>query len=146
MIPATSSEPGNLYWQARTMMDGTELRYQSPPNGRGDAVVVVWPDRLTSDTQRVVVEGPFDALAAAHHGAVGIALMGAAPPDVVWDHIARLCKGYPILVVGDRDTPGVVVDWLTKLANYGLVARARMPYPYKDLAEMDREAREELLR
>jgi len=145
VIPCTSQVPGNLYWQARSMA-GQEPRYQSPANSREDSLVVVWPRGSSSQTPRIVVEGPMDALAAAQHGCVGIALMGLTPSAQVFGHLMSLCFHHPVVVVVDRDAQETGISIQLWLAQEGIRARIASPYPYNDLAEMDREARQEILR
>ena len=148
VMPGTSQTAGNLYWQARLMepLDPPyqaavdTLRYESPHGVyRGDAIIVVWPSQpdngLVAGYQGVVVEGPFDALAAADIGYIGVALMGVTPPDSVVSHIATFLRGAKCLVMGDRDQLNSMARVMHALTDLGLNCRLRSPYPYKDLAE-----------
>lgn len=91
-IPLYSSM-GGCYWQARAIQ-GDEPRYLSPPVSRGDAICLVWPRE--TPFRCCVVEGPFDALAAAECGLLGIGLMGNAPPQIVLDRVIEIAKIYTV--------------------------------------------------
>mgnify|MGYP001564962656 CR=1 FL=1 len=148
VIPATSSIPENRYWQARAVTQGNEPRYQSPRAARGDAIIVVWPRGVPKDASvdGAVVEGPMDALAAAGAGCVGVALMGAMPPEAALALTATILGGRMVYVVFDRDQPGpMVTRTLPYLLQQGVMAKLVDPYPAKDLADLHPRERERLL-
>jgi len=148
IIPATSKIPGNIYWQARAVQPLVEPRYQSPHAQRGDAVVVVWPTLRghSHTTAGAVVEGPMDALAAAGAGCIGVALMGAMPPEAALALTSTILSGRMCYVVFDRDQPlPTTTRTLPYLLQHGVRAKLVDPYPAKDLAELTPEQRRELL-
>lgn len=162
VIPGTSREPANQFWQARLietgdcdgdMGDARPPRYQSPTAKRGDAVIVTHPDySLTGNDHKpvvVLVEGPFDALAASEVGMVGVALMGNTPSEDALDHaVGWLRDGVRAVFVTDEDAvvQGADLGWRL-LAQHGLKSLLILsPYPYKDLAEMPKPDRERLFR
>jgi len=143
VMPGTSHIYGNVYWQARAMDDNPK-RYQSPYAPRGDAVIVVWP-RNKRISRSVVVEGPMDALAAAELGALGVALMGATPPDESLLLTATLVRGTICIVVADCDAVEAATRFYTFLLDAKVDTRMAVPAPYKDLAEMPSAERKALL-
>lgn len=140
VIPATASDPGNVYWQARAVSDMATPRYQSPYAPRGDAVVVAWPIYSTAK-RSAVVEGPMDALAAAEQGLIGVALMGAMPPPAAIALTRSIIHDTMALVVIDSDAPEAMTTVYTQLCAMGVSCKLRNPYPQKDLAECTREKR-----
>lgn len=150
VIPATSANLGNRFWQARLITDipgqyqaidavKTPPKYQSPAGcQRGDAVVVVRPKGDPSGT--CLVEGPFDALAAAAVGYLGIAWMGKAPGAGPIALALRLSVE-PIYVIADSDAIDAAVNVWCHFPGAFMVN----PYPYKDLAEMDEQERKVFL-
>lgn len=129
VIPATTTD-GSNYYQARAMDDNPK-RYVSPATKRGDAIVCVWPSEDTAHA--VIVEGPFDALAAASAGYLGIALMGKTPPPEVLDHVAGYARRLPALVVADADATSEASRVASGLAMRGRRCRLVEIRPYKDL-------------
>lgn len=141
VIPATSADPRNLFWQARSM-NGTEPRYQSPYAMRGDALVIVWPKRpSTTSSAYCIVEGPCDALAAAETGFVGVALLGGHPSDEVLAHAGRLTHRSPRLLVSDNDSPALMAT----ITAFFPGAKLLLPSPWKDLASVPLVERRKLL-
>lgn len=146
VIPATSRVPGNRFWQARRIDGDDPPRYTSPKAPRGDAVVVVWP-RLRPPRGAAIVEGPFDALAAAGEGYLGLAMLGNTPSDEVLDFMTvLLCGQSTSVLVLDEDAPEAAADIVCRLARKGVTAVLRAPYPGKDLAEVPRTLRGVILR
>lgn len=156
VIPATSRDRKNRFWQAR-LIDGKApegaKRYQSPAAKRGDALIVVHPEYDPFGPEprargTVLVEGPFDALAAAELGFVGVALMGNSPSEEILDHAKYwLEETPPAILVTDQDAvvAGADVGWKL-LVHHGLKSLSVLsPYPYKDLAEMPLAERRRLL-
>mgnify|MGYP001560793124 CR=1 FL=1 len=145
VMPATSNIRGNTFWQARAM-DGSEKRYQSPPAARGDAVILVWPERPMVD-RAVVSEGPMDALAAAGEGWLGIALMGNTPPDETLLLTKQFLRGImATIIVPDMDDPTALTEVMSRLVQLGVPnCRLVLPYPKKDLSDCPRELRSNLL-
>lgn len=148
VIPSTSAMPGNLYWQARLMeplstpyvAEGAR-RYESPHGvWRGDAIIVVWPYPPTVGMVHgypmAIAEGPFDALAAAEVGVVGIALMGVTPSAEVLNYIADFVQGAKCVLVMDRDQEEAMAAVGMALAERGIRCKLACPYPAKDLAEL----------
>lgn len=158
IVPCYSSQPGNLYWQARLMEPpsgpkspadetlanqtglGMPRRWESPHGvSRGDAVVVVWPAVQADNSGRphgVVVEGPMDALAAAGEGYVGVGLLSATPSEECLSLTAKLLHGIMTLAVMDRGAEEAMVLNAGWLRERGVPCRLVNPYPYKDLAEI----------
>lgn len=150
VVPATSDQPGNVYWQARLMaLSGptspqettlSPRRWESPHGvSRGDAIVLVWPNeikKIDDKFRSVVVEGPFDALAAAGLGYRAVGLMGSGPPEACLDLTAQLLRGTITLVVFDADQPEAMIEVMKSLMARGLTCGLRSPYPGKDLAEL----------
>jgi hypothetical protein len=91
-----------------------------------------------------------DALAAAGCGFSAIALLGATPPQLVYEHVAKLIqnsyrKGHAI-ILPDNDRLGAWVDTQAALGALGIYARIQqLPGEYKDLAEMPEGERAEFL-
>jgi hypothetical protein len=94
----------------------------------------------------VVAEGPFDALAAADVGCIGIGLMGNKPPSIVWDHIWDRYHGNKILLVSDIDSVGDTVQWQAQLAIRGMKSQVVVPSGVKDFAALTKEQRIQLVR
>ncbi len=114
----------------------------SPKYAAGDSVVVVWP--MISTNRVVLVEGPMDALAAAEHRAVGVALMGKRVRKDAFAQIAGMFRGYTFITVPDSDGLSVAADWGLELAKHGLFAYMTLT-GHKDLASTPRELRGRLL-
>ena len=143
VIPAVSSDPMNLYWQARAMGDGPR-RYESPHGvSRGDALVIVFP--VDQAKGCVVVEGPMAALAAAGEGYCGLALLGATPPDVVVLNIVDLLRRYPRPVQFLLDADGLAIRTAVHIVHAGVPLLIKLPYPHKDLAAAPAGERRRLL-
>jgi len=135
VIPATSDQPGNHFWQARLIGCG-EKRYQSPHGvASGDACIVVYPTDTGGLTESVVVEGPVCALAAAMTGRLGIALMGADPPEERLGLTYTRVRGTICYIVPDLDRIDALTKVLVYLANRGVECRLRVPSA-KDFADM----------
>ena len=146
VIPATSSNLENRYWQARALREDPK-RWESPHGvSRGDALVCTWP-ALTGweGKPTVCVEGPMDALAASGEGHVALAFMGATPPPEVIQFAATLIGPGSALLVMDADQPRAAVSLLESLVIAGVRCRLATPYPFKDLAEADLESRRRIL-
>lgn len=155
VIPATSRLASNRYWQARCLLNDSIIkardikRYQSPFAPRGDAIVVVWPDKLALEVTVALVEGPMDALAAAGSGAVGIGLMGVTPSVEVIDHVKQLIHAIhgPLRAIADLDAVPAMARVLSRLNGAGSGnVKLNTAYPYKDLAAAPDLVREHLLR
>jgi hypothetical protein len=151
VIPATSADPTNFFWQARYLGEDAPAsikRYTSPYAPRGDAIVVVWPHDTTPPSRSVIVEGPMDALAAAGEGFLGIALLGNTPPEAVLDLVPKFAglftRTTPLLVF-DEDAPKEAVSIVRRLSERGVVCTLRSPYPYKDVASIPKEERSRFL-
>lgn len=91
-----------------------------------------------------------DALAAAGCGFSAIAVLGAVPPVIVYEHVAKLVsKAYrkgTAIIIPDNDRLGAWVDTQATLGALGVYARIQqLPGAYKDLAEMPQNEREEFL-
>jgi DNA primase len=91
-----------------------------------------------------------DALAAAGCGFPAIAILGAAPPSVVYDHVANLVnKSYQkgtAIIIPDNDRLGAWVNTQQELGARGIGAMLMPIYSgYKDLAEMPEQERMEFL-
>lgn len=107
VIPAVTTVPEHVYWQARAISPEVHIRYQSPKGPRKGAVVLVKPLGVYAKKIAVIVEGPMDALAAAGCGYYGFAIMGNNPPEEVLAHVVRLCNKSELLaglVVPDADS------------------------------------------
>ena len=148
VIPCTSANLTNRYWQAR-LLDDTHIterikRYTSPRGvSRGDALAVVWPKRHRDKIRgTVLVEGPMDALAAAEVGLLGIAWMGTTPGEepILFAH-RLLIEPKPVFVIQDRGATSEAVEIWKHFPGAFLLD----PYPHKDLAEMSVDARSDLL-
>jgi len=138
------------FWQARAVQPDVEPRYQSPHGvPREDSVVLVWSmgERRAGRPVVVVVEGPMDALAAAGTGADGVSLMGAMPPLIVFDHMARLfAQSTEFLVIPDTDMLHAGLALARYERRRGCLARlCVLPLGWKDLAELPPEARASLI-
>ena len=150
VVPATSDQPGNLYWQARLAQAVTgepEPRRWESPGGcaRGNALCLVWPREAGPGRPTCIVEGPMDALAAAGEGFVAIALMGVVPPVSVLDLTSRLFRGTMPVMVMDLNAEEQMAANQAMLADRGLQTRLVSPYPGKDLAALDRAVRRKVL-
>lgn len=154
VIPAVSQLPGHKFWQARAIespdkpLDPAIKRYTSAHGSKGDAIVVIWPDSLGAGPRILaVVEGPFDALAAAEtHGVFGIALMGMSPPVATVCHLVAWATATkrPLTLVPDcdRGSMGAFALLGAKLEEHGASWNFDpLPFGAKDLAGMSREAR-----
>lgn len=97
IIPCLRTD-GGIWWQARTLTDHPK-RWMGSGGYKHDAVCYI-PGGAKSTT--VVCEGPMDALAAAGLGYRAIAILGASPPPVVFDHVARLA-GPRAIILPDMD-------------------------------------------
>lgn len=152
VIPATSGNRANRFWQARAM-DGNPKRYQSPSAPRGDAIILVNPPKepvgpLAASTEDhwLIVEGPLDALAAAALGYHSIAWMGTEPNNFSLGLTRKLIRGKILTMLADRDAIGSMSRFMGHLASLTRAARLLVPpVPWKDLAEMPYDARKHLL-
>lgn len=144
VIPCTSSDPDNRYWQARSMT-GVEPRYESPHGvSRGDALCLVWPYSYAGPPLTVIItEGPMDALAAAGETALGVALMGNTPPGACDGFLAEIARGRRVIAIEDLDAPGTISAVLVQA---GVSHVLRSSYPARDLAEASPELRRKLCR
>lgn len=149
VVPATSDQPGNLYWQARLIQavtlgnaKPTDPRRWESPHGvsRGNAVCVVWPREKNG--KAVVAEGPMDALAAAGEGFLAVGLMGVVPALEVLDLTSRLLHGILTYVIMDMGAETEMAANAIYLQQTGkLSCHLLNPYPVKDLAAMTRKER-----
>ena len=141
VIPCSNSL-GRVYWQARLMPhpwspDLEYKRYQSAHTDRAESVVITWPrENYTPIPLGVVlVEGPFDALAASTVGWTGVALMGDKPPPECIEYVARIFRTSEVWrVIPDRDCPRLGAQVVRALAMLGKKARLIDVRPYKDMA------------
>jgi DNA primase len=92
----------------------------------------------------IVCEGPMDALAAASLGYRAIAILGAAPPPVVFDHVARLA-GKRAVIIPDMDRVAAWQLVQQQLGQRGVIGTLRAIHAYKDLAAMPPDERREFL-
>lgn len=149
VIPASASVRGNYFWQARYM--GTKesvKRYQSPPNARGDAVIITYPIRPEPSFSWIaLVEGPMDALACSMEGLTAIALMGVKPSDVILTHVRNRCVGKSIKLIADMDAEAEMLDVMAGLVRVGSKSDLRVvtSAPYKDLADAPFEGKIRIL-
>lgn len=147
VMPASSDQEGNHFWQARYVgVDPDVKRYESPYGSTGDAVIVVYPTENAEKYQEesVVVEGPMCALAAAGTGRLGIAMMGADPPEARLDLTFKRVRGTICYVIPDSDKQDLFIHVMSYLANRGVTCRLLDPGPAKDFAEMSPENRRRL--
>lgn len=149
VIPATSMLPGNVYYQARAIVDvPDEARYLSPWAPRGDAIIVVYPDPNTPVVPKVVVaEGPMDALAAATIGCLGIAFMGMSPPNASIALAVRYFGRGDVYLIADNDAIAPMQKIMLKCIGMGSKATLHLttPAPSKDFAEADIDLRYSLI-
>lgn len=150
VVPATSDQAGNLYWQARLLgAEEPRVRRWESPHGisRGRSVCVVWPRKTEAAPARsVVVEGPMDALAAAGEGYLAVALMGVTPATEVLDLTFTLICGTLPLMVTDMGAEKPMAENAQYIAEeWDFPIPLKVPYPYKDLAEMPRVKRHQFL-
>lgn len=154
VIPAinTGSFP---YWQARLIGEAVEEapRYQSPSSPRGDSLVIIKPKELYANQPVAIAEGPFDALALAEMGYIGIALMGNNPPISVWGHFSKrydyrlhnAIERMKVTLVADRDSIGATTTWQAQLGVRGYFSRIVIPEGGKDIASLTVEQRKQVL-
>lgn len=148
VIPAITHKAGHVYWQARDVTGKAFLRYQSPSGPRHEALVRTMPSSGTLKGT-VIVEGPFDALAASSAGYIGIALMGIRPSKATLFHLGLLLVDYdtPVLVLLDRDAQAEALLVSVFLASQGIHATSfTLPGPEKDLAQCQPARRKHLLK
>lgn len=144
VMPATSRVNTWPYYQARAL--GPELpRYRSPAVPRGDALMVVMPERDTPQGV-MILEGPMDALASAELGYVGIGLMGNRPNAPVINHLVELIEVYcgsdnACLIVPDSDAPLEGTTLAGLLWERGLRCYVKPLVGFKDLAGMPSDLR-----
>ena len=144
VIPC-SNEAGVPFWQARAMFP-SHLRYRSARGGRNRSVCVVWPRGSMENKKLVVVEGPMDALAAATHGQVGLATLGANFCDYAVDWVVKARNWRrDVLVIPDADVPDFGVRAMAALLEAKVKARIVLPLGSKDLASMGRSDRRALM-
>jgi hypothetical protein len=120
------------------------LRWQSPHNSRGDAIITAYPTGDVIPEAAAIVEGPLDALAAAETGLFGVALMGVSPPQAAMDLVIKMTKGLDIFLVWDEDQPEPWYEILKRFWGEKQTAVLRQTYPYKDLAEMPSYERQDV--
>ena len=122
-------------------------RWDGARGYRHDAVCYIPADPANPT---VVVEGPMDALAAAGCGFPAIAILGASPPMLVFDQVARLVdrsyrKG-PCIIIPDNDR---LAEWAfvqAQLGARGVYGRIQqITSGAKDLAELSTQDRMEFL-
>lgn len=147
VIPCVSLIPGHKFWQARAVCDNlvNVKRYDSPSASRLDALVVCYPRTPPIKETTVVVEGPFDALAAAEVGYTGIGLMGCTPSDEVLNHLVTLLYGSKFVLIPDNGFKYPCMITAQKLATknrYGSIIE--LPKEYKDLSEVPLIERQKL--
>jgi hypothetical protein len=142
VIPCTHSN-GRVYWQARAVDPAVEKRYQSPPYSAEGAFVLVWPEARPSGV--VLVEGPFDALAAADCGYAGVAMMGNRPGANLLQNVVNQFPGQPVFVVPDLDAIRAGAVTVGRLALIGVKAKLLIPVGAKDLSRMPVLGRRQLL-
>ena len=149
VIPATSANRENRYWQARDISGGALKRWESPRGvSRGDALVMTWPAVSLSGANKspvVCVEGPMDALAASGEGCLAIAFMGVTPPPEAISFAVQLIGPSRALLVMDADQPKAMVALLEEFSAAKVRSALVTPYPFKDLAEADRRSRRAIL-
>lgn len=152
VVPCTSSQPGNLYWQARlldppvgpdkpeniaTIGRGMPRRWESPYDvSRGDAICVVWPSLGEENWNRkaALVEGPMDALACAEFGYLGVALLSAVPSEECLVLTSKILHGIMTLAIMDTGAEDPMIFNAGWLRERGVPCRLINPYPYKDIA------------
>src|SRR5574341_887606 len=135
VVPAAAAHPDNHFWQARLMGDGPR-RYESPHGCRsGDACIVVYPMEFPLPVEAAVVEGPMCALAVAMTGRLGVATMGANPPEERLDLIYHRVRGTICSVIPDSDRQDLFIHVFSYLTNRGVQCRWLVPYA-KDFADM----------
>lgn len=144
VIPATNTV-NYPYWQARAIDASVHKRYMSPSYSSGNSIVIVWPVTGVRFRRAVVVEGPFDALAAAECGVPGLSLMGKQPTSDVYDHIILAFPRYELTVIPDSDALQSAGTIVGELARRGAYVLFKVPGG-KDLASLSYEARSLLLR
>lgn len=132
VVPATSGNPNNRFWQARLMVSANAPRWQSPHAVRDDAITLVWPE--TRPAPSIITEGPMDALAAAMLGYCGLGLLGITPPDAALQLVATLASR-PAYLILDLDALDESPRLVRRLIDVGVHTTALSTYPYKDLAE-----------
>lgn len=151
VVPGTSDQKGNLYWQARLIPPhplgppdrGEPRRWESPHGvARGNSVCMVWPDQKNG--RSVVVEGPMDALAAAELGFLAIGLMGVVPAMEVLDLTSKLLRGTICLVVPDQGAVKAMAHNIIELTVRGLKCHL-ITHNFKDLADAAPAARRRIL-
>lgn len=144
VIPLVADKPVYQIRRARG-----EPRYQTFGD-RGDAIaLLLGPQSQGRLPAAAIVEGPMDALAAAEILGLGVAMLGNAPPDAAILRAARLidsCAENAILVP-DSDSLQEAAKLSRRLSQLGVRVLFRPPpQGYKDLAEMPRRLRKELLK
>ena len=113
IIPCIRTD-GGQWWQARLIETAPDIlvprkRWHGSHGYRGDAVSFI-PAEYEKTT--IIVEGPMDALAAAMCGHPAVAMLGVAPPTLVYDHIAKLVAlsyhKHRAIIIPDMDR---LADW-----------------------------------
>ena len=146
VIRSTSKRYPELnFWQARSMVDASELRYDSPKGNRADALGIV---RGASSHRfcLVVTEGPMDALAAAAiPGMDGVCTFGKNPSALQLEHLSHLTQQYSfVILVPDSDSPefvGIIINALSYHPHVDVL----MLEQFKDLASVPSDKREDLM-
>ena len=152
VVPGTSDQEGNLYWQARLIQghvagpQAQPRRWESPHGiARGNSVCLVWPRTLAAGRAAAIVEGPMDALAAAGEGVLGVGLMGVHPADEVLELTKRLLRGTVPIMVMDLNAEKEWMVVQARLRELGCPGHLVSPYPGKDLAQLTRPERRKVL-
>jgi hypothetical protein len=138
VIPCSNSA-GVPYFQARDMSGKAKLRYASPAASRDDSIVLLFPEGDFKGS--AVFEGPMDALAAAAHGYLGVAIMGNQPTREVFEYLVKHVRAaQPVMVVPDMDMLEFGPAVLCALGQAGISGMIRVPHK-KDLGEMNPKER-----
>lgn len=145
VIPAVNQH-GMAYWQARSMDKSIEPRFQSPAVPRGDSIIVVYPLKSMWLPVVAVTEGPFDALAAAESGILGISIMGINPTNETLEFVMTYLEDVQhATFFADRDALEQTIELVQRFLKLGRFVSISSPQPYKDLASVPRKVRVKML-
>jgi hypothetical protein len=138
--------PGLGFWQGRSMLADSQLRYDSPKGNRSDALGLVQGETYHPVTL-VVTEGPMDALAAAGiPGCDGVCTFGAKPCKVQLEHLDLLGQKYHwIVVVPDKDEPAFAGRIILGMPNNKYIGIGEL-HSTKDLCMLEEEQRRTVVR